>query len=151
MAKRTKKVEKLKKKLSPKAKLVVAGIVFAAVCVVISLIGVALIYAGNGPVPIGSRNESGARSYLEDQLTDWRGDDGTDLFEGTFQPILVSYEIVNVREAPGDTLTYAFVVQLEFTTRAGGRPIEQHTFRVRWSDSEGEWKVVDESRYYSRG
>ena len=55
-------------------------------------------------------------------------------------PILVDYDIVS--EA-GDSVggSYRFVVQLTFSSRIGGRPVEQHTYTVRKSSLSDSWEV----------
>ncbi|MFN3166133.1 MAG: hypothetical protein ACE37H_03610 [Phycisphaeraceae bacterium] len=151
MARQAKKQGKPKKRLSWKARLAVGAIFFLPLSALLFLAALLIPYAGTGPVAFGSRNESGARSYMEEQLDAWRGGNGTDLVGTTSTPVLVSYEIVDIEERRLDVLIYRFNVQLEFSTRGGGRPVELHGFLARWNESDGVWKVTDDSRYMAVG
>lgn len=128
------------KSTRPNKNMLLYGVLLMAF-VVISVIGYTRSRGGSG--------ESGAKSYVEKELSAWRAGKDTELCDslfGTGQLILVDYTTVDTEKNEVFDNAYDVTVQLTFTTRAGGRPLELHTFTVE--NDGGGWAVMGSTKYF---
>lgn len=127
-------------------------IIIAVVVVVLVLGVVGVLRTHVGEVVFGG-TERGARSYVADSLSAWKKGRDSPIREPLYSlssqspPILVDYEIVDSTKVGSSPNRYEVTAQLTFSTLAGGSPVEQVRFRVRWDRDTTSWKVFDSYQY----
>lgn len=114
--------------------------------ILVALAGVLLL--GNALLTGGI----GARLALRAELNNWRAGEPSDALDRevfgsrrSSPPILIEYEIIKGERR--EVGWHEYTVNLTFTTRAGGRPVEQHRFRLRKEGLFSGWDIESPYRY----
>jgi len=141
--------ETLRTRSKPKSN---SRIFFACVAFTLLVAGVGIaVYlmmsgwnVGAGGMPFIDRTSS-ARQFLVEDLENWRkgSHSATGLWSSHQNDVLVNYEIVAFQQIESEVwrIGYEAVVNLTFSTAIGGRPLEQHRFKLHGGPPDFKWTI----------